>query len=235
MSMATTNLLEMVMFGLSGLCWCITYIVIFYRGFKDKAVGMPLLALSLNIGWEFIMSFVYTSQTSAPFRFVCICWVAIDIVLLIQEFMYGKEDMKYFFPNITSGWHKIIVIIAVIGGYYFTYYAIPAWNNYQTGMFAAALMNVSMSYLFVTMLINRGSIKGQSFYIALFKLLGTDLFGGVTFGFIVRKGSLMNTNPSPLIAYLDVVCLVFDLMYLIMLINQYHKEGLSVWTRKPLK
>ena len=42
----------------SGIFWTIAYINIIYRGFKDKACGMPLMVLGLNWSWEFIFAFM---------------------------------------------------------------------------------------------------------------------------------------------------------------------------------
>ena len=51
--MSTTGF---ILVGISGICWTIVYIELIRHGIKDKACGMPLFALGLNIVWEFLYS-----------------------------------------------------------------------------------------------------------------------------------------------------------------------------------
>lgn len=44
---------------ISGLAWTITYLALIYRGFRDRTFGMPLVALALNLAWEFVFTFVH--------------------------------------------------------------------------------------------------------------------------------------------------------------------------------
>lgn len=46
----------------SGIFWAITYLLILHRSIQDRVIGMPMVALCLNIAWEFIFSFVYPSH-----------------------------------------------------------------------------------------------------------------------------------------------------------------------------
>ena len=77
----------------SGIFWTIVYIDIIYRGFKDKACGMPLMVLGLNWSWEFIFAFMgdpffpegsffhVTDQTMVQ-RGVDAVWFLFDCVIL---------------------------------------------------------------------------------------------------------------------------------------------------------
>lgn len=47
---------------LSGIFWTITYLLILQRSIQDRIIGMPMVALCMNIAWEFIFSFVYPSD-----------------------------------------------------------------------------------------------------------------------------------------------------------------------------
>ncbi|MCP3940709.1 MAG: hypothetical protein GY710_04410 [Desulfobacteraceae bacterium] len=46
---------------MGAIFWILTYLMIIKRGFQDKSFGIPLWALSMNISWEFIYSFVVPS------------------------------------------------------------------------------------------------------------------------------------------------------------------------------
>ena len=50
------NMTGLLLVGISGICWTIVYIELIRKGIKDKACGMPIFALGLNIVWEFLYS-----------------------------------------------------------------------------------------------------------------------------------------------------------------------------------
>ena len=43
-----------ILVAISGIAWTIVYIELIRKGFKEKACGMPLFALTLNFAWEII-------------------------------------------------------------------------------------------------------------------------------------------------------------------------------------
>ena len=191
---------EIMMIG--GLFWSATYILIIRRGFKDKTFGMPMAALCANISWEAI--FAFYSPHDAPQLYVNYIWFALDAVIVIQFLKYGKRE----FPNIPR-WQFFAIFALGIS------IAVPMILsiNYQlednVGAYAAFGQNLMMSVLFVTMLINRQGISGQSFYIALFKMIGTGLS---SLAFYMYRPIAQD---SALLQFLFVAIFVFDLIYTI--------------------
>lgn len=187
---------------IGGLFWSATYILIIRRGFKDKTFGMPMAALCANISWETIFAFILPHD--APQLYVNYIWFSLDVVIVIQFLKYGKKE----FPNIPK-W-KIFAIFAlgisiaapmIVG--------ISNELNDNVGAYAAFGQNLMMSILFVTMLINRQGIGGQSFYIALFKMVGTGLS---SLAFYLYRPIAQD---SILLQFLFVSIFIFDLIYTI--------------------
>ena len=79
---------------IGGLFWSITYILIIWRGFKDKTYGMPLAALCANISWEGIFSFIYPH--SPPQLNINYVWFFIDVVIVMQFLKYGRSEFPLF-------------------------------------------------------------------------------------------------------------------------------------------
>jgi hypothetical protein len=189
---------EIMMVG--GLFWSATYILIIRRGFKDKTFGMPMAALCANISWEAI--FAFYSPHDAPQLYVNYIWFALDAVIVMQFLKYGKKE----FPNIPK-WQFFAIFVLGLS------MAVPMilGINYQlednVGAYAAFGQNLMMSVLFVTMLINRQGINGQSFYIALFKMVGTGLS---SLAFYLYRPIAQD---SVLLQFLFVSIFVFDLIY----------------------
>ena len=197
---------EIMMLG--GLFWSATYILIIRRGFKDKTFGMPMAALCANISWEMI--FAFFSPHDAPQLYVNYIWFSLDVVIVIQFLKYGKKE----FPNI-SRWQFFAIFALGIS------IAIPMVLavNYQlednVGAYAAFGQNLMMSILFVTMLINRKGIEGQSFYIALFKMIGTGL-SSIAF-YLYRPIA----QDSILLQFLFIAIFVLDLIYTVGIYRKY--------------
>ena len=191
---------EIMMIG--GLFWSATYILIIRRGFKDKTFGIPMAALCANISWEAIFAFLYPHD--APQLYVNYIWFSLDVVIVMQFLKYGKKE----FPNIPR-WQLYAVFALGIS------IAVPMILsvNYElednVGAYAAFGQNLMMSVLFVTMLINRKGITGQSFYIALFKMIGTGLS---SLAFYLYRPIAQD---SFLLQFLFVAIFVFDLIYTI--------------------
>ncbi len=209
--------LKLILLLSMGICWTIVYVLIIYRSFKDKTYGMPFTALALNISWEFIYAFVIIPTTKGIQTFVNRVWFLLDAVILITYILYGKKDWKnkelnwLFIPHLL-----FVLIVSSLLIYYMSFDFEVLSITYS-----AFLMNVVISALFITMLLNRKSIKGQSTGIAFFKLIGTLCATLILFdGF------------SVFLQLLGFTSFILDLVYLGMLLTAYKKEKISILTRK---
>jgi len=191
---------EIMMIG--GLFWSATYILIIRRGFKDKTFGIPMAALCANISWEMIFAFILPHD--APQLYVNYIWFSLDVVIVIQFLKYGKKE----FQNIPK-WQIFAIFALGIAIAAPMIVGISNELNDSVGAYAAFGQNLMMSILFVTMLINRQGIVGQSFYIALFKMIGTGL---ASLAFYLFRPIAQD---SILLQFLFVSIFIFDLIYTI--------------------
>ena len=63
------NTAGLILVGISGICWTIVYIELIRNGFRDKACGMPLFALGLNIVWGFCIPLTVFSSRGNLYRY----------------------------------------------------------------------------------------------------------------------------------------------------------------------
>jgi len=200
----------------SGLFWTLVYILIIKRGFEDKVLGMPLVALCANISWEFIFSFIYPHD--APQYYVNIVWFLFDVVILVQALKFGKFDfnprlpLKLFYPTFALTLLMSFCAVLLVSREF------KDWD----GKYAAFGQNFMMSVMFVSMLLRRNNVKGQSIYIALFKMIGT-LLPSILFFLYYPKSLLLD--------YLYVSIFIFDLIYFVMLYRKCLEEGINPWAR----
>lgn len=187
----------------SGVLWTLAYLLIIRQGFLDRTYGMPLVALCANISWEFIFSFVYPHDL--PQRAVNVVWFSFDVVILFQLLRYGPRE----FSGLPKGMLYLAFALALATSFGVVLGITREFDDFD-GAYSAFGQNLMMSVLFCTMLYARRSLRGQSPWIALLKLLGT-LLASVAFYFFDPE-----YDGSTLLPLLFVAILLFDGIYLAM-------------------
>ena len=197
----------------SGVFWTAVYVLIIRLGFRDKTYSMPITALCANISWEFIFSFLYPH--APPQNYINIIWFAFDLVIVFQTLRFGRiafERAWLFYPAFILG------VLVSLGAILATTVEFNDWD----GKYAAFGQNLMMSVLFVAMLLKRQDVKGQSIYIALFKMAGT-LLPSILF--------FLRFPFSPLLNFFYVAIFVFDLIYAVLLYAKHRELGINPWKR----
>ncbi|MDF2523490.1 MAG: putative rane protein [Clostridiales bacterium] len=184
-----------------GVFWSITYLLIIKKGFQDKTAGMPMTALCANISWEFIFSFIYPHNGLQ--RIIDIIWLILDFIIILQFLSFGRKEFektlpaKFFYP---------VFLFTLTLSFTIIMSTVTEFDDLE-GKYAAFSQNLLMSILFISMLIRRGNSKGQSIFIAIFKMLGSVL-PAIGFFFYFK---------SNLIILLSTATLLFDLIYIVLL------------------
>jgi len=205
----------------SGACWTLVYLSLIYRGFKDKTYGMPLFALGLNFAWEVLYSvdglFIHKASMLPAQNVANIIWACFDILIVVTFFRYGKKyfpetGKKYFVP---FGILAILTCIALQLAFYLHFD-----NGIQASQYSAFAQNAAMSIMFLYMLFQRKGTEGQSFTVAIAKCLGT-LAPTILGGFI--------ESTNIYIILTGMVCLVFDIIYIIGLLQKNKTSKVAVF------
>lgn len=200
----------------SGLFWTITYILIIRRGVKDQRYGMPLLALCANVSWEFIFSFVLPHK--APQLYIDYVWLFFDLFILYQYLKFGQKD---FHPNLPRTLFFPTFLLTLAGSFICILTISYEFEDFR-GIYAAFGQNLLMSVLFVQFLLKRNGVEGQSLYIGLCKLIGTAIPSYYFY--------LIFPN-SPLLTFLFVAILFFDMLYATQLYYKLRSVNIKPWTR----
>jgi hypothetical protein len=191
---------------LSGLLWTVAYLLMIKRGFQDQTFGMPMLALSANLAWEFIFAFIHPHNK--PQRYINLTWLTFDLVIAYQFLRYGAASGIFLVSLILSIW--LILLIT------------RRFNN-PKGDYIAFGQNLLMSILFIPMLLERGNLAGQSLYIALFKLLGTAIPSVAVYLFYPPSSKIMPV--------LYIAIFIVDLVYVVLLYQMAFSLGINPWLR----
>lgn len=198
------NEIGLILVGISGICWTIVYIELIRKGFKDKACGMPLFALGLNIVWEFLYSidgFFISKEFMMVQNIADLAWALCDVAILACWFKYGKQYLpekakKYFIP------YTVLALVVCVG-MQFAFY-LHCSTATQASIYSAFAQNVAMSVMFLTALFQRENSKGCSILGAVCKCIGTltpTIWGCVD-------------GINAYIFITGLLCLVLDLIYI---------------------
>jgi hypothetical protein len=201
----------------SGICWTIAYFLIIRRGMRDRTYGMPIVAVCVNISWEFIFSFLIPHLP--PHQYINISWFLLDLFILGQLLRYWRSD----FPALDSIIFYPFVAASLLASFGLIY--MMTLELEDCGAYSAFGQNFLMSILFMIVLFRRNSLRGQSVYIALSKMVGTALACTAAYLYVPLAGQ------SALLQYLFLTTLFFDLNYVAAVCYIGRKEGLSVWRR----
>ncbi|VVB88452.1 Uncharacterised protein [uncultured archaeon] len=206
---------ELMIIG--GLFWSITYLLIIRRGFKDKTYGMPLAALCANISWEAIFSFIFPH--SPPQLYINYIWFVIDVVIVLQFLYYGKSE----FTRLTNKKFYAMFLLALTTAFFLVFSITREFNDWQ-GAYAAFGQNLMMSVLFIVMLFSRDNLRGQSIYIALFKMSGTGIS---SLAFYLYQP----ISQGVLLPFLFVSIFIYDFIYVILVYQKYRESNIPFWSR----
>lgn len=200
------NTAGLILVGISGICWTIVYIELIRNGFRDKACGMPLFALGLNIAWEFLYSidgFFISKEFIQIQNAADMVWAFCDVAILVCWFRYGKQYLprqaqKYFVPY-------SILALAVCIGMQLAFY-LNCETATEASIYSAFAQNVAMSVMFLSALFQRNNTKGFSLLGAACKCIGTltpTIWGCIEIGRI-----------HPYIFICGTLCFVLDIVYI---------------------
>jgi hypothetical protein len=141
----------------SGIFWTITYLLIIQKSIQDRVIGMPMVALCMNIAWEFIFSFIYPNDK--PQLYVNYVWFCFDLVIVAQYLKLNKSVFsdrlpeKLFYPTFCS-------VLAI--GFFNMLFATTELGIMLGSHYTAFEINLIMSVLFIYILLSADRTQGQS-------------------------------------------------------------------------
>lgn len=208
--------MQTIILTIGGIFWILTYLFIIHKSFKDKTYGMPLIALCANISWEFIFSFILPHSPHQ--LFVNYLWFGLDCVIVFQFFRYYKNELK----NLSS--LKVCTAFGLLIVSSFSVILSEAiLLDDNKGVYAAFGQNLLMSILFVHMFFKRRrGLRGQSIFIAVFKMVGTGL---TSLHFYFYEPISQSSFVLPSIFF---SILFFDLLYVLLVVKVYREKRISL-------
>jgi len=193
---------DVMLKGLTGLCWSAVYVLIIRQALRDGFVGLPLACVWANTAWELTYSLI-TPDPSLQ-RYVNAAWLVLDAIILIQAWRcrrtYRPFIQRHFITLTIAAIIAATLVIQVFG---------HALDDVR-GTYSSYVLNTMMSFLFIQMALHYGR-RGQSPAIAFLKMLGTlapTYLCYITF----EDAHVLHT--------MGVAIFVMDIIYLVLLLSR---------------
>jgi hypothetical protein len=200
------------------LLWLLAYILTIRVGFKDKAFGIPMLAICFNFSWEFIYVVLEPSQNSLKY-YLDLSWLLADSIIVYQLARYGKKLQPV--PQMRKHFYAALVVtmaFCFLGqlAYHRQFLGVDPYG-YQS----AYNINLMMSILFIFLFFDRQDLRGLSYGAAWAKMLGTGVLSLGTFIYLIHKG---DAGRQPYMEFLFASIFVCDVFYIYLL----HSAGTAL-------
>lgn len=163
-----------IFFALGCLLWVFTYLIVI-KGLKKGAfIDIPLVAVTANVAWEFLWSFVFITDMGSLYVWGYRSWFFLDCFIVFGLFQNGYKQIGI------AALRKISKAIIAFGiacwvlmlYYYIKNYDFPVSHN---GVYSGYIINVMMSALYIPMLLRLGDSQQFSKWAGWLKGVGTLL------------------------------------------------------------
>jgi hypothetical protein len=213
---STEELIYTVSTTCCGLLWTTSYLLILRRARLDKAHGMPLAPLCVNISYEFIFGVLHPDKP--PLNIVNIIWLLIDLWIGAQYLRYARAEFPAAFPRWLFHPMAFASLAIAFTAVLTLTYDLQDWQGNYTGWGDQMLISLS----FIVMLGRRASVRGQSMYIALSRCLGT---------LTLIPAQYVLTPGGRFVTFVYVAYFLIDITYMLLLARQCRLEGINPWKR----
>jgi hypothetical protein len=222
--------------------WGIAYVLIVRRGFIDKTFGYPFIAICVDIAWVTTFTLIY------PQSFFMLLFVIVDIIFLYQLLKFRTSDLT----NLSKAQYYAAVVLSIVTSFALIIAFSIEFDDVH-GVYSSFVDTLLTSILFVVLILRRDSVKGQSIYIAISKMLGTlsavIAYNFFTFPPISPRLAIhifhrvlnipFELSPTPVPSYIGSVLLavlgisifVYDIIYIVLVYRKSKEQGINPWRR----
>lgn len=168
------TILEHLLFATGCLLWVFTYIIIINKIRKEQFVEIPIIAICSNFCWEFIWSFLFTTDMGELYVWGYHLWFILDCYIVYGLFKYGIKQVDI--QSIKNNYTRIISAV-LLGWFLLLYYFIKIYDEPITHMGANSgyAINLMMSALYIILILRVKTLNGFSYIAGWLKGVGTFL------------------------------------------------------------
>jgi hypothetical protein len=168
------TVIQHVFFALGCLLWVFTYVLVIKNLRSHKFIEIPLVAVAANFSWEFLWSFVFTTDMGLLYVWGYRIWFFLDCFIVWGLFKYVSKqvaiaELKPYSRQILA--FCILSFMAILY-YYIKIYDYPISHN---GVYSGYILNVFMSALYIPLMLRLRNTEPFNITAAWLKGVGTLL------------------------------------------------------------
>ncbi|KAF2733899.1 hypothetical protein EJ04DRAFT_512903 [Polyplosphaeria fusca] len=182
--------ISMLLLGIGGLSWTITYLLIVRQSLRDRTYSMPMFSLAFNFAWEIVFA-IYIAEVGEE-KAVFGVWLVIDLGLVYTMIKYGENEWRHA-PAIGRNIGKIFALLVL--WWCWALWAICVWwvdesnpvkpkqgklyrgvegpDTTELGYWTALVAQVVLSAMYLSQIIIRGHSGGSSYAIWFARFIGS--------------------------------------------------------------
>jgi hypothetical protein len=159
---------EIVIFFGAAMFWVWTYLETIRIIRRNKTIGIPVVAVCLNFGFEVTTSFFFLPNMGKLVVFGYWAWMLLDCYIVYHTFFYGHKQLLIPFMR---RHFKLFFVGGALFAFILEYLFIQS-HDIPDSPYDAYLINFTMSMCFLYLAFLR-NFDGNSLIIAWTKFLGT--------------------------------------------------------------
>lgn len=198
--------LELFLFGGGCYLWVLVYGIYVKEIHRQRFVEMPVFAACGNIGWEFVWGFLAVTNMGPLLQWCYRIWFFFDLVIFASVLRYGAQQVLT--PAIRKGFRPLAVFTALAwGAAFFT--LIRAGLDTPIGANSAYILNLTISVLYLFLLLQQTDVGRLSLPVAWLKMIGTgmntvfmNIYAGYADNYFLRFLAILTTALDCVYLYL---------------------------------
>lgn len=167
---------EFLFYGLGCFLWVIAYVIYIRNILRWKYVEMPVFAGCCDVAWEFVWSFLATNDMGKLFQSANLVWFLLDAGFIFSYGILFFGAKQFTVPHLQrrSFFIPMCLFIAIVAGMA-TYFLHAQGMDNAVGGRSAYLIQLSISFLYIPLMLRQTSLEHFSFTANVLRSLGSAL------------------------------------------------------------
>ena len=167
---------ELSFYGVGCLLWVVAYVIYIRNILRFKYVEMPVFAGCCDVAWEFVWSFLARNQMGMLFQAANVVWFFLDAGFIFTYGVLVLGTKQLTIPQLQkrSVFVPMCLGIALMAGVA-TYQLHAQGLDNEVGGRAAYLIQLSISFLYVPLMLRQTTLEHFSFTANWTRALGSAL------------------------------------------------------------
>jgi hypothetical protein len=167
---------EFFFYGMGCFLWVLAYAIYIRNIVRLKYVEMPVFAGCCDVAWEFVWSFLATNDMGMIFQGANYVWFFLDAGFIFSYgvLMFGWKQFTVPQLQARATFIPMCLGIAVMAGMATYYLHVQGMDNAVGGR-SAYLIQLSISFLYVPLMLRQPTLENFSFTANWLRALGSAL------------------------------------------------------------